>query len=319
MMEWGTAVNLLMAALVVLFAALALLTRDLFKASIFFICFGLLMSLCWVRLGAIDVAIAEAIIGAGITGALCLIALKSLPTHAEPGKDRRHPAFRLSKGAVMMVLTTPFVALLSYFIVLEFSQSGGLYTLTQGSLAQTGVTNPVTAVLVNYRGYDTLLELAVLILALMVIKSSRDPSHLPPEVIAAPVNTPLLRSLVTFVVPLSIMIAGYLLWIGSTQPGGAFQAGALLASAGLLVRLSRRDLDHWLLRDVLSVPVTLGWLVFGGVAVGMLFAEGQLLRYPVSQAGGWILLIEFFATLSISVLLLQLLNEHIHSPGGKKH
>ena len=34
-------------------------------------------------------------------------------------------------------------------------------------LAESGVTHPVTAVLLNYRGYDTLLEIAVLLLALL--------------------------------------------------------------------------------------------------------------------------------------------------------
>ena len=37
-----------------------------------FIAFGLLMALAWVRLDATDIALAEAAIGAGITGALLL-------------------------------------------------------------------------------------------------------------------------------------------------------------------------------------------------------------------------------------------------------
>ena len=51
---------------------------DLFKAIVLFICFGLMMSLAWIRLKAVDIALAEAAIGAGVTGALFLAALGRL-------------------------------------------------------------------------------------------------------------------------------------------------------------------------------------------------------------------------------------------------
>lgn len=63
-------------ALALLWIALAALTsRDLFRAVVLFIAFGLLLSLVWVRLRAPDVALAEAAIGAGLTGALMLDAI----------------------------------------------------------------------------------------------------------------------------------------------------------------------------------------------------------------------------------------------------
>lgn len=51
---------------------------DLFKAIVLFICFGLIMSLAWVRLKAVDIALAEAAIGAGLTGALFLSTLSRM-------------------------------------------------------------------------------------------------------------------------------------------------------------------------------------------------------------------------------------------------
>ncbi|MEN8166561.1 MAG: DUF4040 domain-containing protein [Pseudomonadota bacterium] len=53
----------------------ALQSPDLFKAVVLFIAFGLTMALVWVRLQAPDIALAEAAIGAGLTGALLLKAL----------------------------------------------------------------------------------------------------------------------------------------------------------------------------------------------------------------------------------------------------
>lgn len=56
----------------------SLASPNLFKAIVLFISFGLVMALAWVRLGAVDIALAEAAIGAGLTGALLLAALSRL-------------------------------------------------------------------------------------------------------------------------------------------------------------------------------------------------------------------------------------------------
>ena len=56
----------------------ALASEDLFKGIVLFIAFGLLMALAWIRLNAPDIALAEAAIGAGLTGALLLAALARL-------------------------------------------------------------------------------------------------------------------------------------------------------------------------------------------------------------------------------------------------
>ena len=71
-------------ALVLLWLAWRLLTSaDLFKAVVLFIAFGLLMALAWVRLQAVDIALAEAAIGAGVTGALFLSALNKINSNQQ--------------------------------------------------------------------------------------------------------------------------------------------------------------------------------------------------------------------------------------------
>ena len=55
-----------------------LATPDLTRAVVMFIVFGLLMVLAWARLSAPDIAIAEAAIGAGLTGVLLFDALGAL-------------------------------------------------------------------------------------------------------------------------------------------------------------------------------------------------------------------------------------------------
>lgn len=56
----------------------AVTTPGLFEAVVLFVGFGLMMALCWMRLGAIDVALTEAAIGAGLTGALLMTALRRI-------------------------------------------------------------------------------------------------------------------------------------------------------------------------------------------------------------------------------------------------
>ena len=65
----------------------ALASQDLFKGVVLFISFGLLMALGWVRLQAPDVALAEAAIGSGLTGALFLSALRRMAS-ARRGERR---------------------------------------------------------------------------------------------------------------------------------------------------------------------------------------------------------------------------------------
>jgi energy-converting hydrogenase B subunit D len=60
---------------------------DLFKAVVLFIVFGLLMALAWARLDAPDIALAEAAIGAGLTGALLLDAVGQM-ARSSTDRDR---------------------------------------------------------------------------------------------------------------------------------------------------------------------------------------------------------------------------------------
>lgn len=72
------AFDILLAGLLLWSALRALMTPELGRAVMLFIVFGLLMALLWVRLQATDIALAEAAVGAGLTGVLLLDALGAL-------------------------------------------------------------------------------------------------------------------------------------------------------------------------------------------------------------------------------------------------
>ncbi|NEV63228.1 Na(+)/H(+) antiporter subunit B [Thiorhodococcus minor] len=77
-MTLGLAFDLLLACALLWSAWRTLSTPRLDRAIILFIAFGLLMTIAWIRLSAPDIALAEAAIGAGLTGALLLDAYGAL-------------------------------------------------------------------------------------------------------------------------------------------------------------------------------------------------------------------------------------------------
>ena len=169
---------------------------------------------------------------------------------------------------------------------------------------QSGVTHPLTAVLLNFRGYDTLLEIGVLLLAglagLAVTGSSR---HAPR---AERMDQPaVLLGLLRVLTPALIVVAFYVLWIGSYRPGGAFQAGSILGAGGVLLVLAG-VVDGVRLRFGLRILLSLGFAVFLLVAAAVMYGGKELLAYPVPYAGLLILLIEGSATLSIGAILTLL-------------
>jgi energy-converting hydrogenase B subunit D len=81
LLDW--ALDGVLAFVVLWLAWRALATPTLFLAVVLFIAFGVVLALVWARLAAVDVALAEVAIGAGVTGALLLAALVRLePTMA---------------------------------------------------------------------------------------------------------------------------------------------------------------------------------------------------------------------------------------------
>ena len=109
--------------------------------------------------------------------------------------------------------------------------SDRMQRLVASNMAISGVENPVTAVLLNFRGYDTLLEIGVLLLAALSVLSVV-PS---PVIFSKSTPSPILILLLRLLLPFIILAGGYILWIGKYAPGGAFQAGAILAAGGILL------------------------------------------------------------------------------------
>jgi len=212
-------------------------------------------------------------------------------------RSRLSMMFRL----VLLLLLFALAGGLAYVVLSLPDQAVGLSEQVKTNMETSGVSNPVTAVLLNFRGYDTLLEMGVLLVALLGVWSlgaATAHRRVDPESV--------LSSLVGWLVPIMMLTAGYLLWVGAAAPGGAFQAGSVLAAAGILLLLSSKCPPVRLLGWPLRLVLVLGLGAFVAVGVTLLSANGAFLQYPNSLAGGLILFIEAAATLSIGITLTAL-------------
>ena len=298
--------DMLLALLLLGLAWGALSTRDLKRGVVLFIAFGLLLSLVWARLRAPDLALAEAAIGAGLSGALLLSALRDAPAMEESGEKSIIPKL----GVGLLSLGLAGVLAWAWFVAISAGAGERLAGIVMVRLEESGVGNPVTAVLLNFRAYDTLLELAVLLTAVLGIFALGQAR--PGYRFAGPV----FDSLVRWLVPVLILTAGYLLWVGAHAPGGAFQAGATLAAAAVVLRLAGRSQIGLPTGNALRLVMVAGVAVFLLVGLALLVLGRPFLGYPPAWAGVLILVIESAAMLSIATALaLAFIGGRPQAPG----
>lgn len=220
----------------------------------------------------------------------------------------RRMTLKILENKSSLFLRLTLVTLLCFLVIgLAYAvwslptQALGLSVEVSTNIERSGVSNPVTSVLLNYRSYDTLLELGVLLLALLGVWSIRDVSANKRTFV-----NPVLDFLTRFLVPVFILFSGYLLWIGAFAPGGAFQAGSVLAAAGVLLFLNDWQLESRYSGFVLRLVLVIGLVLFIAIGFGFVFLDRVFLEYPPELAAGLILLIEATATLSIGSVLAAL-------------
>jgi multisubunit Na+/H+ antiporter MnhB subunit len=176
------------------------------------------------------------------------------------------------------------------------------------ALPRLGLGNPVTAVLIGYRGWDTLLEKVVLGLALAGIWALAADARWGgrpglPQVRSADDPLALLARLLP---PPAILFAVYLLWTGADHPGGAFQAGTILATMGILVVLAGLADYPALSRRAVRLAAVAGTLVFVLTGIAGFALPGGFLSYPEAFAKPVIVVVEVALVFSIGVTLCLL-------------
>lgn len=213
-------------------------------------------------------------------------------------RHKRLDAFQRMLLFLIICLTT----LLGTIIWIMPENPPGLADTVALMQEHSGVKSPVTAVLLNFRGYDTLLEVMVLLLAVIGAWSLAK-AHFPQQEREA---SPVQMGVVRLLVPLMFLVAAYLVWQGSHLAGGAFQGGAILGAAGVLMLVTELPFLRAIPAHPVRVGLILGPLTFVGVALFCLFLTGDLLGYPEKMSGWLILLIEAGCAISIGLTLASL-------------
>ncbi|MGY6552519.1 MAG: hydrogenase subunit MbhD domain-containing protein [Erythrobacter sp.] len=294
--------DLALYGLLLLAALAAVAGADLFRAVIFFIVYGVMVAIVWARVDAVDVALAEAAIGAGLTGVLLLAAhgrLRREGLDADPGASGQILA-ALAGGGVALALGWAWFALPEPVMTTRAS--------LDAALPQAGVGNPVTAVLLNFRAWDTLLESIVLLAALAGLwMLARDdgwgerlglPQHARPGGVLASFGRAL--------PPLGLLFGAFLVWSGADYNGGAFQGGTVLAAALLLAMMAGLYPAPRIGARVWSAALVAGPAVFIACGVAGAVLWGGFLTLPPASAKLVILVIETGLTISIAATLALL-------------
>jgi multicomponent K+:H+ antiporter subunit A len=213
---------------------------------------GLLVSLAFVRLAAPDLALTQLLVEL-VTILLLLLTLPLLSADTRDGAlsvrpDAPVPTYGLApisrrrRDAVLAVaagIATAFVALM----VLERPVNTRADYYIAESLPKGGGHNVVNVILVDFRGFDTLGEVAVLASAALGAMLVLSGLRLGPDALKAPAAAqarldryaerhPLMLMMVSrALLPLALLMAAFILLRGHDLPGGGFAAGLLMAIA----------------------------------------------------------------------------------------
>lgn len=104
-------------------------------------------------------------------------------------------------------------------------------------MAETGVVNTVTGMILNYRGFDTFGETCVLFIAsscvmILLMVSEEKLKHLPKTL--EPKNDKILQYVARIIVPVLMIFGFYVIVNGHLSPGGGFSGGAIIGSGLIL-------------------------------------------------------------------------------------
>jgi len=149
----------------------------------------------------------------------------------------------------------------------------------------TEVPNMVTAVLADYRGFDTMFETVVVFIAgiavIAILSGSttgrrRRKDH---EVEAEP--DIIVTNTVRLIIPILQIFAFYVLAHGHVSPGGGFQGGVVMGASFILIAISW-DLEKAMSRfpiKMCMIVAALGIILYGGIGLLSMFLGGEFLDY----------------------------------------
>ncbi len=253
---------------------------------------------------------------------------------------------RIAAGLVVVILLTAVAGMVvgSWLPVIGAHESPANSYLSPhyilNAMKDTHAANIVTAVLADYRGFDTLFETCVLFLSgvatLMVLSTkarvkAREKNILPDEEEggAKPVSHDyvasyggtVLQASFRLIVPVVMLYGIYVLFHGELSLGGGFQAGALVACAYLLDRImpSFETRIGEVREENMMIFAGVGVFVYAFTGILPMLFGGNFLEYDklpfefLTEHGGaelhtyGILMIEIGVTICVAAVIMTIL------------
>jgi multicomponent Na+:H+ antiporter subunit B len=312
--------GLFMLTMLVITAIGIVRSEGLFSAVMLSGIYSLLMAANFFVLDAADVALTEAAVGAGVATVLLLGALALTPTRERARPGRIGIALATAVANVMVIGFATINAPSFGDPLAPVHQHVAPWYL-ENTAEYMGIPNVVTAVLASYRGYDTLGEVYVILIAgigvLFMMSAGQHrlvPKHPEPRLEEGLRHHLIPQVVSRMVIPFIVLFGLYVQFHGEYGPGGGFQAGAIIAAGLILFSIiegERAALKLLPMRVLFAMAIT-GTMLYAGVGVVCMLLGGNFLDYSVlasdpvvgQQAG--IILIEFGVGLAVTGVLLSI-------------
>nr|WP_255549407.1 DUF4040 family protein [Corynebacterium sp. TAE3-ERU12] len=269
--------DLIPLAVVIIGALATVQARNRLQAAVLLGVTGTGVTLQVIMLGAPDVAMTQFMVEI-LTVVLMMLVLRHQPrAFTETTAARR-------AGAALVALA---VGAATFGAVWALTGRRGKSEIAQWYLEQgpkiTNEGNVVNTILVEFRAFDTMGELAVLgmagvAMAAVVASIPRWPHDpaMPGELPERVLNALPMQMLVKWMVPFLFAISVIVLWRGGNEPGGGFNAALLGASALMMKYLAQPD-DRDLFRHETPYLLSAGGVLIA-IGTGFLgFAKGSFL------------------------------------------
>ena len=193
---------------------------------------------------------------------------------------------------VLIGLGVFFYGMIGSFSGNETLNMSAAYYAENGA-EEVGAANLVTAIVVTYRGLDTLGEVTILFLTAAIasffLKSKDTFSKR-----KVTESSELLKTASSMLVPLIFVLGIYVFVNGHLTPGGGFQGGAIMASGLVLLLLS--DPLKKVNSLLFAVVESISGIIYVGIGVAGIFLAGGFLDNSILPLG------EFGTLLSAGVL-----------------
>jgi multicomponent Na+:H+ antiporter subunit B len=215
--------------LLLVFAVLTICATNLKHAIILAAIVGLWASFAYLLYHAPDVAVSEAVVASTLGTVLLVLTIRrysdiTLPPFRSLLRDRWGTVVLLASTCgllILYVLTTPAI------------EMGALRAVViETYLDSPQIVSPVTSILLNYRVFDTVLEAAMLLVAVLAVVHLTDTAgkHGATSYPGINLSHPTLRTGIRVLMPLFVVIGLALVAGDPFTPGGGFQGGGVLAA-----------------------------------------------------------------------------------------